>query len=200
MSLHPVPSAPTSDEYIDPDALLLKVKTSPPPRYNDVIQVSVEEDEERFVPEDVEKARAAAVKRGNHRSKTMMVFKVILIFMLVSTFCLAAFTTHSIIVIKGSNSMQAAIALRTIRELQNDRHERMSEIWKIKGEVSKDISRIEAEVAKDISRIEGEVSKDISSIEGEVAKISETVYSHHTTTTTTSRPLRIYGYHNPWRW
>ena len=167
MSLHPVPSAPISDEYIDP-----------PPRYNDVIQVSVEEDEERFVPEDVEKARAAAVKRGNHRSKTMMVFKVILIFVLVSTFCLAAYTTHSIIVIKGSNSMQAAITTRDIRELQNDRHEMMSEISKIKGEVSKDISRIE----------------------GEVAKISETVYSHHTTTTTTPRPIRIYGYHNPWRW
>ena len=178
MSLHPVPSAPISDEYIDPDALL-KVKTSsPPPRYNDVIQVSVEEDEERFVPEDVEKARATAVNRGNHRSKTMMVFKVILIFVLVSTFCLAAYTTHSIIVIKGSNSMQAAIATRDIQELQNDRHEMMSEILKIKGEVSQDISRIE----------------------GEVAKISETVYSHHTTTTTTPRPLRIYGYHNPWRW
>ena len=133
MSLHPVPSAPISDEYIDPDALL-KVKTSsPPPRYNDVIQVSVEEDEERFVPEDFEKARATAVKRGNHRSKTMMLFKVILIFVLVSTFCLAAYTTHSIsiIVIKGSNSMQAAIATRDIQELQNDRHEMISEILKM---------------------------------------------------------------------
>ena len=173
MSLHPVPSAPISDEYIDPDALL-KVKTSsPPPRYNDVIQVSVEEDEERFVPEDVEKARAAAVKRGNHRSKTMMVFKVILIFVLVSTFCLAAYTTHSIIVIKGSNSMQAAIATRDIQELQNDRHEMISEILKIKGEVSEDISRIE----------------------GEVAKISETVYSHHTTTTSRPYPY-ILSYNN----
>ena len=103
MSEHPVPSAPISDDdYIDPDAIL-KVKTlsSPPPRYNDVIRISVEEEEERFVPDYVVKARAATVKRGHHRSKTMIVLKVILILLLVSAFFLAAFATHGMISIKG---------------------------------------------------------------------------------------------------
>ena len=80
MSRHPVPSAPTSDEYLDPDAIHnVKTSSSPPPRYDDVIQVSVEEVEVRF--DDVEKARAIAVKRRQPRSKTMIVFKVIIILM-----------------------------------------------------------------------------------------------------------------------
>ena len=195
MSRHPVPSAPTSDEYLDPDAIhKVKTSSSPPPRYDDVIQVSVEKDEVRF--DDVEKARAKAVKRRQPRSKTMIVFKVILILMLVSTFALAAFTTHGIISLKSSYSMQAAEAASDIWELQNNRREMMGDISRIKDEVSKDISRIKDEVTKDISRIEGEVSKGLSRIEGEVTKISETVYSHHTTTTTRT-PFR-YHFYNGW--
>ena len=163
MSQHPVPSAPISDDdYIDPDAIL-KVKTSfsPPPRYNAVIQISVEEEEERFVPDDVMKARAAAVKRGYNRSKTMMMLKVILILMLVSAFFLAAIATHGMISIKSQlYPMQEAIE-SDIWEIKNDQHERMS---------------------------------DISKIEDEVAKISETVYSHHTTTSTTTTTSRPYPY------
>ena len=130
---HPVPSAPISDEYhIDPDAILkVQTSSSPPPRYNDAIQISVEEEEERFVPDDVVKARAIIV---------------IIILVLVSTLCLAVITTHGMVSIRGQlGPIQAAMA-RDIWKLKNDHHER------------------------------------ISKIEDEVFKISETVYSLHTTT------------------
>merc|ERR1711915_211707 len=58
---------------------------------------------------------------------------------------------------------------------------------------------------RDISQLQNgrlDMLSDISRIEGEVAKISETVYSHHTTTTTTMRPLRRYRYssHDYYGW
>ena len=156
----PSPSAPTFDEYTDPEAIL-NVETTPPPRYKDIIQSS-DKEEETFVPNDVEKARPG--KRGC-RSKSMIALKVFLILMLVTTFVLVAFTTARLVSMNGFTYYME----RDISQLQNGRLDMLS---------------------------------DISRIEGEVAKISETVYSHHTTTTTTMRPLRRYRYssHDYYGW
>ena len=190
-----VPSAPTFDEYENPDAIL-SVKSRPPPMYDDVVQ-----EVERSV-RDVEKA-GAAKKRGC-KSRTKIVLKVGLTLILVTTFVLTVFTTMSLVSMKSSYSMYIGMA-DDIWKIQNDRREMSLDISRLEGEVAKNAEDIREtqndrlEMSSDISRLEGEVGRNyrvISRIEGEVAKISETVYSHHTTTTT--RPPRRH-YYNIWR-
>ena len=127
MSRHSSPSAPTFDEYENPDAIL-SVKAQPPPMYDDVVQ-----EEERFVP-DVEKARAT--KKRGCKSRTKIVLKVGLTLILVTTFVLTAFATFSLVSIKSSYAMYMGMA-KDIREIQNDRLQMLSDISRLNGEVDK---------------------------------------------------------------
>ena len=53
MSRNPVPSAPTFDDYENPDAIRkVKPTATPPPLYDEVVQE--DEEEKQFVHDDVE--------------------------------------------------------------------------------------------------------------------------------------------------
>ena len=86
------PSAPTFDEYENPDSLL-NVTARPAPMYDGVAH-----DVERSVP-DVEKPRAA--KKIGCKSRTKIVLKVGLTLMLVTIFILTFVTLADISRLKG---------------------------------------------------------------------------------------------------
>ena len=133
MSRHTVPSAPTFDEYENPDAILkVKPTATPPPLYDEVVQE--DEEEKQFVRDDVERARA--VKKKGCKSRTMICFKVGLTLMLVTTFVLTFFATYSLVSIRRSHSMYWDMS-RDIGQLKNDRHEMLTDISRIESEVGK---------------------------------------------------------------
>ena len=69
-----------------------KLDDSPPPEYNEVIQQEIIKNKTDTVKQDVENVRR--VKRSGCFSRTLNVFKIILVLVLLTTFALAVLITY----------------------------------------------------------------------------------------------------------